>query len=330
MMKEETMYKMNRNFAVGSDISWYPQMLADGFVFKNSKGKEQDLLTTLKEYNHNAIRLRTWVEPSDDPRSGHCSAEETLDFAKQCNEAGFRIMLNFHYGDTWCDPGKQVKPKSWEGLAFDDLVTALYDYTYETVQLLVSGGVTPEWVQIGNETNPGMVLPDGSAKDFEKLTRLYNAGHDAIKAASPSSKTMIHLAEFNDPDFIINYFDNLEKHDCRYDMMGFSFYPYHLKNFHGMSYEESFAGWNHAMREIPQKYGKEFQIVEIGGPDEDEEESFNLIMDAIKSIHSEPLCTGLFWWEPEGARVWSHYPLNAWRADGTPTKAMDAFNAIGY
>jgi arabinogalactan endo-1,4-beta-galactosidase len=84
------------------------------------------------------------------------------------------------------------------------------------------------------------------------------------------------------------------------------------------------------MREIPARYGREFQIVEIGGVDEEEEESFRLMMDAIESIHGEPLCTGLFWWEPEGARVWSKYPLSAWRADGTPAKAMDAFNAIGY
>ena len=323
-------YEMNRNFAVGSDISWYPQMLESGFVFKNKDGKEQCLLETLKEFNHNAIRLRTWVDPSDNPHSGHCSAQETMEFAVKCHKMGYRIMLNFHYGDTWCDPGKQVMPAAWQGLAFDDLVKALYDYTYETVKLLVDNGVIPEWVQIGNETNPGMMLPEGSTDDFGKLTRLYCAGHDAIKAASPTSKTMIHLAEFNNTDFIIDYFDNLAKHDCRYDIMGFSFYPWHLHKARGTSYEEAVADWRRSMKEIPAKYGREFQIVEIGGDDELEEESFKLMMDAIESIHGEPLCTGLFWWEPEGARVWSRYPLSAWRADGTPTKAMDAFNAIGY
>ena len=321
---------MNRNFAVGSDISWYPQMLASGFTFKNRDGREQDLLTTLKEFNHNAVRLRTWVNPSDDPRRGHCSARETMEFAKQCADSGFRIMLNFHYGDSWCDPAHQIKPKAWENLSFDDLVKALYDYTYETVKLLVDNGVTPEWIQTGNETNPGMLLPDGGTDDFGKLTRLYNAGYDAMKAASPSSKVMIHLAEFNDTDFIINYFDNLAKHGCRYDVMGYSFYPWHLAKSRGIGYAEALNGWNRSMAKIPARYNKEFLIVEIGGEDEMEDESYRIMMDAIGSIYAEPLCTGLFWWEPEGAKIWSGYPLSAWRADGTPTKAMDAFNAIGY
>jgi len=81
-------FKMDRNFAIGSDISWYPQMLESGFVFKNKDGKEQDLLLTLKEFNHNAIRLRTWVNPSDNPQSGHCSAQETKDFAIKCRNEG--------------------------------------------------------------------------------------------------------------------------------------------------------------------------------------------------------------------------------------------------
>ena len=323
-------FNMNRNFAVGSDISWYPQMIKDNFVFKNRDGKEQNLLLTLKEFNHNAIRLRTWVDPSDHPRSGHCYAMETMEFAKECSSMGFRIMLNFHYGDTWCDPGKQVKPKAWEGLDFDALNKAMYDYTYETVKLLVNNGVTPEWVQIGNETNPGMILPDGSTSDFKKLSRLYSTGHDAIKAASPSSKTMIHLAEFNDTDFIINYFDQLAKYECRYDIMGFSFYPWHLKRHKGTTYEEAFSAWHRSMKEIPSRYKREFQIVEIGGEDIYEEESYNLMMEAIESIHGEPLCTGLFWWEPQGAKIWSGYPLSAWRDDGTPTKAMDSFNSIVY
>ena len=323
-------YDMNRNFAVGSDISWYPQMLETGFVFKNRDGKVQDLLTTLKEYNHNAIRLRTWVNPSDDRQSGHCSAAETMAFAKECSERGFRIMLNFHYGDSWCDPGHQRKPKAWAGLSVDALIKTLFDYTYETVKLLADNGVTPEWIQIGNETNPGMLHPEGSYENFGDLARLYKAGYEAMKAASPRSKVMIHLAEFNYTDFIIEYFDKLDASGCLYDIMGFSFYPWHLARQKKMNYDEALAGWRRSMKELPARYGKEFQIVEIGGVDEEEDESYKLMTDAIESIHGEPLCTGLFWWEPEGARAWSKYPLSAWRADGTPTKAMDAFNLIGY
>ncbi|MFV0399293.1 MAG: arabinogalactan endo-beta-1,4-galactanase [Oscillospiraceae bacterium] len=318
-------FKMPEGFASGADISWYPQMLEDDFVFKNREGKEQDLLTTLKEYGMDSIRLRTWVNPSDNKFSGHCSTGETLGFAKECADKGFRIMLDFHYSDSWADPGQQRKPGAWENLSVDKLTEALHDYTKDTMELFVKNGVVPEWVQLGNETNPGMLLPDGGTRNFEQLAALYNAGHDGVKAVSPESKTMIHLAEFNFTDFIFNYFGRLEQLGCRYDVMGFSFYPYHLP---GLTYEECMRGFRRSMKEIPERFGKDFLLVEIGGEDEKEEGSYELMLDAIEVMQGQPRCKGLFWWEPEGAKSWSGYPLSAWRGDGTPTKAMDAFLAM--
>ena len=149
-------------YALGADISWYPQMLASGFVFRNQEGREQDLLQTLKDFGINSIRLRTWVEPSEDPHAGHCSREETLALARLCREAGFRIMIDFHYGDTWCDGGHQPMPRAWKGLDREAMERALSQYTRDVLTLLRDGGVTPEWVQLGNETDLGLVLPMGS------------------------------------------------------------------------------------------------------------------------------------------------------------------------
>ena len=312
----------------GADISWYPQMLKSGFVFKNEKGEEQDLLLTLKGYGINAIRLRTWVNPSEDMFAGHCSAEETLALAKQCQDAGFRIMIDFHYGDSWCDGGKQPMPEAWKGLDRDELAHTLQAYTQRVMQLMKDGGVTPEWVQIGNETDLGMVLPMGSRSDWAYLTRLYNAGIDGVKSVFSQSKTMIQLGEITPTDFVKDYFAHLEMCGCRYDMMGFSFYPYHLKNNDGTTYEEALAAFRRSMKEIPERFQKEMMIVEIGGDDRDEEGSVRLMEDAIEVIKTQPLCTGLWWWEPEGARVWSDYPLSAWHDDGTPGKAMEAFRLL--
>jgi len=314
-----------KDFAIGADISWYPQMIESGFQFRNSQGHLQPLLQTLKTYNMDTIRLRTWVNPSNHPRSGHCSAQETLAFAKECVKMGYRIMLNFHYSDSWADPGKQVPPAAWAHLSFDNLVTQLYNYTHETITLLTSNGVPVEWAQIGNETNPGMMLPAGSTNNFENLTKLYNAGHNAIKSASPSTKTMIHLAELNNTDFIISYFENLAHHNCQYDMMGFSFYPYHLPN---LTYEACFEGFNRSLEEIPKRFGKDFMLVETGGLDEQEAETHKLLSDIIEAITPHPNCKGLLLWEPQGAKAWSGYPLSAWRANGTPSSALDAFFSI--
>ena len=315
-------------YALGADISWYPQMLASGFVFRNREGREQDLLQTLKDFGINSIRLRTWVEPSEDPHAGHCSREETLALARLCRDAGFRIMIDFHYGDTWCDGSHQPMPRAWKGLDREALENALSQYTRDVLTLLRDGGVTPEWVQLGNETDLGLALPMGSTEDFGYLSRLYSAGHDAVKAVFPACKTMIQLSEITRTDFNLNYFAQLEKHGCRYDMMGFSYYPYHLRNNYGTTYAQAKEAFERSMRAIPGRFGREFMIVETGGPDDDEEGSCRLMADVIAAIRTAPLCTGLMWWEPEGARVWSDYPLSAWRADGTPTRAMDMFRTL--
>jgi arabinogalactan endo-1,4-beta-galactosidase len=318
-------YTFNKEFAVGADISWYPQMLESGFVFRNQHGQEQDLLLTLKDYGMDTIRLRTWVNPSTNTHSGHCSAEETLGLALRCRKMGYRIMLDFHYSDSWSDPKQQKIPTAWEELNFDGLIQHLYDYTYETINLFKTNCLELEWVQIGNETNPGMLLPEGSTDNFEKLTKLFNAGHDAVKAVSANTKTMIHLAEFNFTDFITDYFENLEQRGCRYDMMGFSFYPFHLPQ---LSYQTCMEGLARSMAEIPKRFGKDIMIVEIGGVDEQEEESVQLLTDVIREIHCQSKCKGILLWEPEGAKTWSGYPLSAWRSDGCPGKALDTLCSI--
>jgi len=321
-------YKFSKDFAVGADISWYPQMLKSGFVFRDTKGEKQDLFLILKSFGIDTIRLRTWVNPSDDIHSGHCSAKETLDLALKCKAKDFRLMLNFHYSDSWCDPGKQRIPAAWEHLKFYNLVQQLYDYTYETMTLFKKKGVNLEWAQIGNETNPGMLLPLGSTENFDKLAILYNAGYDAVKAASPDTKAIIHLAEINQPDFIIKYFDNLAKYGCRYDMMGFSLYPFFAKEFQNQSYNECIKAFARGLKEIPKRFGKDIMLVETGGEDDKEEESYKLFSDLIQEISRQPKCKGFILWEPQGARVWSKYELNSWRQDGTPSKALDALRAI--
>lgn len=316
------------SYALGADISWYPQMLESGFVFRNRHGQEQELLTTLKEYGFNSIRLRTWVDPSEDRHSGHCSRSETLALAQLCQAAGFRLMIDFHYGDTWCDGGHQPMPKAWHGLSREALVEALGRYTHEVMTLLQEGGVCPTWVQLGNESDLGLALPMGSAEDFAYLSSLYNAGHDAVKAVFPACRTMIQLSEMTRTAFNLHYFEQLEKHHCRYDMMGFSYYPYHLKNNYGTTYPQARQAFEQSMQAIPARFGKPFMIVETGGLDTDEDGSYQLMRDIIDSIHTQPLCTGLMWWEPEGARAWSDYPLSAWRDDGTPSHALDALHCL--
>ena len=215
--------------AKGGDISWLPQMEASGYIFYNDNGEPEDCFKILKDHGINSVRLRTWVNPSDNPQSGHCSKEETVAMAKRAKEWGMKVMINFHYSDSWADPGKQNKPKDWEGLNFEELKQALYDYTYDVINDLKKEGISPEWVQLGNEIPSGMIHPEGHTDNWPQLVELLNKGYDAVKAVSPSSKIILHVDQGNNNERFRWWFDNAEEHGAKYDIIGMSFYPWWLE-----------------------------------------------------------------------------------------------------
>ena len=315
----------NTAFAKGADVSWLPQMEASGYKFYNYKGKEEDCLTILKDNGINSIRLRTWVHPSENPFSGHCSKDETVAMAVRAKKQGMRVMIDFHYSDTWADPAKQVKPKAWEGLDFEELKTALYDYTFEVMSALKDAGVTPEWVQVGNEIPTGMIYPEGHTDNWPQLVQLINKGYDAIKAVSPTTKVIIHVDQGNNNERFRWWFDNATKHGAKYDIIGMSFYPFWLDN--KPDYSEIIDALEYNMKDMSTRYGKQVMVVEVGGEDFKVENTYQMLKEVIKRTKAVPTQNGLgvFYWEPQGARSWSHYGLSCWGSDGKPTKALKAF-----
>ncbi|HRZ96880.1 MAG TPA: glycosyl hydrolase 53 family protein, partial [Paludibacter sp.] len=314
-----------QKFSKGADISWLPQMEATGYKFYNDKGVEQDCFKILKAHGINSIRLRTWVNPNNNKASGHCSKDETVALALRAKKAGMRVMINFHYSDSWADPGKQVKPKAWEGLDFEQLKQTLYDYTYDVILALKHAGITPEWVQVGNETPTGMIYPEGHTDNWPQLAQLINKGYDAIKAVDPNIKVILHVDQGNNNKRFRTWFDNATKYGAKYDVIGLSFYPYWLDN--KPDYTEIIGDLEFNMNDMVKRYNKEVMLVEIGGEDFKVENTYNMLKDAIKMVKSIPGKKGLgvHYWEPQGARSWSHYGLSCWGDDGRPTKALDAF-----
>lgn len=311
------------DFSKGADVSWLPEMEKSGFKFYNSEGNEDDCLQILKDNGINTIRLRTWVNPSDDALNGHCSSAETVKMAVRAKNMGFRIMIDFHYSDSWCDPGKQVKPALWQNHSFTELQKDVYSYTYQVMSDLKSAGVSPEWVQIGNEINPGMMLPEGSSDNMENLSKLINSGYSAVKEINPNCKVIIHLANGTDNGLFRWFFDGLKQYSVKYDVIGMSYYPYWDKK----NYKENIMELSTNMNDMVARYGKEIMIVETGGEDTKVEENYNMIKEVIKKVKEIPdeKGIGVIYWEPEGAYVWSKYGLSCWGSDGKPTKVIEGF-----
>ncbi|MEI7676728.1 MAG: arabinogalactan endo-1,4-beta-galactosidase [Bacteroidales bacterium] len=314
-----------QNFAKGADISWLPQMEATGYKFYNDNGVQEDCFKILKDHGINSIRLRTWVNPSNSKTDGHCSKAETVAMAVRAQQWGMRVMIDFHYSDTWADPSKQVKPAAWATHSFSQLLTDVYDYTADVMTALKTAGVTPDWVQVGNETPTGMLLPDGSTDNWPQLAQLINKGYDAIKAVSPTSKVILHVDQGSDNARFRWWFDAAKANGAKYDIIGMSYYPYWLSG--NPDYTLSIGSLAGNLNDMASRYGKEVMVVEVGGEDTKVQNTYDMLVAVQQKVRAVPNNKGLgaFYWEPEGARSWSGYALSAWGADGKPTKAMDAF-----
>lgn len=311
------------SFAKGADVGWLQQMEATGYKFYNCNGKEDDCLNILKEHGINSIRLRAWVNPSEDPASGHCSTSEVVEMAFRAKEMGFRLMIDLHYSDSWADPEKQNKPAAWKNHSFEELVSDVYDYTLEVMNGLKAKDISPEWVQVGNEIPNGMLWPEGSTEKFEQLSNLLNSGYDAVKAVFKNAKVIIHLDQGDDINRFISFFDKHKANGGKYDVIGVSYYPYWVKK----DYTETIDNLNNNLIEFIKRYNKEVMVCEIGGEDTEVTNNYKMLKEVIMKVKAIPEGKGLgvFYWEPQGAYSWSKYKLSAWGEDGRPTKALEAF-----
>lgn len=318
---------IHAQFVNGADIGWLSQMEATGYKFHDSTGLQKNCLQILSDKGINTVRLRVWVNPSDDKINGHCSKNEVVAMAIRAKALGMRIMIDFHYSDSWADPGKQNKPAEWATHTFDQLLTDVYNHTFEVLDTLKRSGVIPQWIQVGNEITMGMLWPDGSTGNWPKLAQLLNKGYDAAKAADSSIKVVIHLDQGNDNWRFRTFFDQAANHGARYDIIGLSYYPYWL----GTDYTVSINDLAFNMNDMAARYGKPVIVVETGGDYLQVQNTYNMLAAVIERVKAVPENQGLgvIYWEPQGEKSWSGYQLNCWNADGKPTAAIDAFKAQG-
>jgi len=198
----------------GVDISFLPEIEAAGIKFTNAADVEKDMLDILKDAGVNTIRLRLWHTPATE----HSSLEEVKTLAARIKAKGLQVWLSVHYSDTWADPGNQVKPAAWASATFTELQDHVYDYTKEIME-----EIDPDIIQIGNEINPGLLLPSGSTSSMPSCIALLNKGIAAVRETSTDTKIMIHLAGFDNA--VMWFYQQLKNNSVDYDLIGLSYYP---------------------------------------------------------------------------------------------------------
>ena len=305
-------------FYKGADVSWITQQEAEGVKFYRPDGTADDIFAILKSKSMNSIRLRVWVNP----KGGWNGVDDLLIKAKRAKAAGMNLLIDFHYSDSWADPGQQTKPAAWQNLNFSDLKKALSDHTVVVMNKLKMAGITPEWVQVGNETNNGMLWPEGRAStSMPNFAALITAGYEAVKSVSPTSQVMVHISNGYDKALFNWLFSGLAVNKAKFDLIGMSMYPsaadWRVKN------EQCLSNIN----ELVAQYKKPVMVVEVGMPANDPATAKAFISDLSAKLKTVPNGNGMgvFYWEPQAHKSWQGYGLGAFDDAGKPTAALDAF-----
>ena len=298
-------------FLTGGDISLLTKMEDLGQVYRDG-GQPRDLLEIFRARGCNCMRLRLWVGPSGEDIFVNDLAY-TLALGRRIKEAGLDFLLDFHYADTWADPGAQPKPAAWANLPFDALAAQVHDYSRDVITALRLGGAMPDIVQIGNEITPGMLWPEGRAggeHGFKALAALLRAGIAGVEAGAQAGagahgpQIMIHCDRGGDSAGTEAFYDGITSQGVPYDLIGLSFYPF----WHG-----PLPRLEETLEDTARRYGKPIIVVETGYHYAGEPDKLGMtypitpqgqrqfLEDLVAAVRRTPdgLGRGVLYWAPE-------------------------------
>jgi arabinogalactan endo-1,4-beta-galactosidase len=164
-----------------------------------------------------------------------------------------KMLLDFHYSDTWADPQKQYKPKAWAELDFTTLADSVKTYTARVLFALQQQGTLPDMVQVGNEINHGLLWPDGEIGKPDQLATLLKAGVEGVEKVDPAIPVMMHIALGGQNDEAVFWLDNMLARGVKFDIIGLSYYP----RWHG-TLDDLKSNLNDLMK----RYNKPLNVVE--------------------------------------------------------------------
>ncbi len=292
-----------QEYAIGADLSFLKSAEDRGFSFRENDSVKKGLLI-FRDHGYNWIRLRLFHSPTILPNN----LEYTITLAREAKDLGFKFLLDYHYSDTWADPGKQYIPKAWEKLSHEELVKAVHDYTVETIRAFKDAGVLPNMVQIGNEVINGMLWPDGKLpENWDNFAELVRAGVEGVYAGSGQSdypKIMIHIDQGGNKEKTKYFFDKFLSYGIEFDYVGQSYYPW----WHG-----TLLDLRNNMIFMAKEYKKPVILVEVAycaspteyrnkpAPFSETPEGQKEFLEEVNNIvlnTPDNLGVGIFWWEP--------------------------------
>ena len=305
---------------VGGDISMLKKYVDEGAIYKNQSGTAMEPLALFKEAGWTAMRVRLFVDPSKASATHQKEGViQDLDYvvalSKDIKAAGFSLMLDFHYSDTWTDPGQHSTPSAWSAMSVSERTTAIYDYTKDCLQRLKAEGAEPD-LQPGNEITYGMlwptghIYPGGGGQDggtWEIFTGYLASAIKGCREVCPQAKIVIQT-EMHNAGNVVKFYNELARYSkVDYDVIGLSYYPDYHGDLNTLSSTLTRLEQQHADKDImivETGYGFKWKI---SGSTYDysatypisEEGQRKFTADLVSVLNEHPKVNGLYWWYPE-------------------------------
>ncbi len=343
---------------MGADVSLATFMQQQGVEFFDG-GVAKPVDQLLYDRGANLFRLRIFVNPettyTDSGPNPNYGAIQSLAYdlalAQQIKShaPNAKLLLDFHYSDTWADPGKQFKPAAWTSLSLSQLQTQVQTYTHDTLMAFKDAGVMPDMVQVGNEISNGMLWNTGSI-NFNSLSGWKNVGsllNSAIagvrtaQGEGPKIDIAIHIDQGDQDGHPQYYFGNMTNpaggNVSDFDVVGVSYYPT-TRDYHSFDLLE--ANLNAVADTYPDK---KIMVLETNYPWKNSSVGIDQwaetpagqlqflteLRDMLLNLHNDA-GAGIVWWYPEAVQVPGYGIYNGgatalFDASRNALPALDAF-----
>jgi arabinogalactan endo-1,4-beta-galactosidase len=345
------------SFLAAADFSFLSYFESLGVQYKDG-GVVTDGIQILKNHGINCVRLRLFTsseaQAANDPYNYINNTNYTVPLAVRVKNAGLLFSLDFHYSDTWADPGHQAIPATWSNLNFPQLVQQMYTYNSNTIATFAAAGAMPDYVQVGNEITSGMLWPYGGplsgnggtnwSQLGQLMTNAIQGIQDAASAAGqPMPKIIVHIDRGGDWATTEWFFSNLEAQGVPFDIIGESYYPF---------YQGSLTALSTCLTNAAITFGKPIVVAETAfpwtntcpaawlsdlygyPPTEIGQVSFIVAEGQVFSSVPNGLATGVFYWGGEyqavsGVNEAGFNTASFFDAGGNVLPSLNAVVALG-